>query len=302
MSRLAIFNARNDSAATVAEAVDEHGYAIVTGMIDPLQVDTLRGELAPHFEVSRLGSTGFLGGKTQRFNNLFMRAPTTRDMILHPQLLAVADIVLLRWCARYQVNYTGVMHLLPGEQAQVLHRDAFYYPFRSPGPVTVLNSIWAVSDFTAENGATRFVAGSHLWEEERQPRESEIVAAAMPAGSVFIYVNGLIHGGGANTTDRPRTGIGLNLSLGWLRQQENQYLTLPPDVAKTLPEKLQRLIGYDFGAPFLGAVDGANPHAALQENASPKRYDDSLDRHYREQMRWLKVEAVPPPPGVVPTK
>ncbi len=302
MSKLAIFDARSDGAAAIGAAVDAHGYAIVTGMLDPARIETLRGELAPHFDSARLGSTSFLGGKTRRFNNLFMRAPTTRDMILHPLLLAVADHVLLRWCARYQVNYTGVMHLEPGEKAQVLHRDAFYYPFRSPGPVTVLNSIWAVSDFTAENGATRFVSGSHLWEEERQPRESEIVAASMPAGSVFIYVNGLIHGGGGNETNRPRTGIGLNLSLGWLRQQENQYLTLSPEVAKTLPEKLQRLIGYDFGAPFLGAVDGANPHAVLEENAAPKRYDDSLDRAYRERVRWLKVEAVPPPPGVVPTK
>ncbi len=302
MSNLAVFDAQSDSAAAVGAAVDEHGYAIVTGMIDATQIGRLRGELAPHVDGARLGTTGFLGGRTRRFNNLFMRAPTTRDMIMHPLLLAVADHVLLRWCARYQVNYTGVMHLLPGETAQVLHRDAFYYPFRSPGPVTVLNSIWAVSDFTAANGATRFVAGSHLWEEERQPRESDIVAAAMPAGSVFIYVNGLIHGGGPNETDRPRTGIGLNLSLGWLRQQENQYLTLPPEIAKTLPERLQRLIGYDFGGPFLGAVDGANPHAVLEENAPPKRHDDSLDRHCRERMRWLRVEAVPPPPGVVPTK
>jgi ectoine hydroxylase-related dioxygenase (phytanoyl-CoA dioxygenase family) len=195
------------------------------------------------------------------------------------------------------------MHLEPGETAQVLHRDAFYYPFRSPGPVTVQNSIWAVSDFTAENGATRIVPGSHLWEEARQPRAAEIVPAAMPAGSVLIYLNGLIHGGGANETDRPRTGIGLNLSLGWLRQQENQYLTLPPAIAKSLPEQLQRLIGYDFGAPFLGAVDGANPHAVLEEQATgtPPRYDHSLDRAYRERVRWLKVEAVPPPPGVVPT-
>jgi ectoine hydroxylase-related dioxygenase (phytanoyl-CoA dioxygenase family) len=224
-------------------------------------------------------------------------------MILHPILLAVADHVLLPWCARYQVNYTGVMHLGPGETAQALHRDAFYYPFRNPGPVTVQGSIWAVSDFTADNGATRIVPGSHLWDEERQPGPQEIVPAEMPAGSVLIYTNTLIHGGGANNSDAPRTGIGLNLSLGWLRQQENQYLTLPPAIAKTLPEKLQRLIGYDFGAPFLGAVEGANPHALLEDdaNAMARRYDNSLDRAYRERVRWLKTEPVAPPPGVVPT-
>ena len=113
----------------------------------------------------------------------------------------------------------------------------------------------------------------------------------------------LIHGGGANTTDAPRTGIGLNLSLGWLRQQENQFLTLPPDVARTLPDQLQRLIGYDFGAPFLGAVDGQSPHALLEGPDAPRgpRNDPALDRAYRERIHWLKTEAVPPPPGVVPT-
>jgi ectoine hydroxylase-related dioxygenase (phytanoyl-CoA dioxygenase family) len=303
MSKLAIFDAHRDGVAAIGASVDERGYAIVTGMLDAGQLSRLRGELAPHLDAAPVGTTGFLGDRTKRFNNLFMRAPTTREMALHPVLLGVADHVLLRWCARYQVNYTGVMHLGPGEKAQVLHRDAFYYPFRNPGPVTVQGSIWAVTDFTAGNGATRIVPESHLWEEERQPRTSEIVAAEMPAGSVLIYVNNLIHGGGANVSDAPRTGIGLNLSLGWLRQQENQYLTLPPAVAKTLPEKLQRLVGYDFGAPFLGAVEGLNPHALLEDDPASRvrRYDNSLDAAYRERIRWLRAEPVAPPPGVVPT-
>jgi len=300
---LAVLDARATTAKEIAATMDREGYAVVTHMIGAEDVARLRAELAPHFEQTRYGETGFLGGKTKRFNNLFMRAPTTRKMILHPLLLGAADEILLRWCARYQVNYTGVMHLEPGETAQALHRDAFYYPFRNPGPVTTFNSIWAVSDFTAENGATRLVPGSHRWEEERQPRASDAIPAVMPAGSALLYPNMLIHGGGANTTDRPRTAIGLNLSLGWLRQQENQFLTLPPDVAKTLPEPLQRLIGYDFGAPFLGAVDGQSPHALLEEGAvRGPRNDPALDRAYRERVLWLKTESVPPPPGVLPTE
>jgi hypothetical protein len=175
---------------------------------------------------------------------------------------------------------------------------------RNPGPVTQQGSLWAVTDFTAANGATRIVPGSHLWDEERQPHPDEVVAAEMPAGSAIIYAHNVIHGGGANQTDKPRTAVALNFSLGWLRQQENQFLTLPPEKAKELPEQLQRLIGYDFGAPFLGAVGGQNPHALLEEPGQDPgpRNDPELDRAYRERVHWLKAEAVPPPPGVLPTE
>ncbi len=211
--------------------------------------------------------------------------------------------MLLPWCSRYQVNYTGVYHVMPGEASQALHRDAFYCPFRDPGLVTVLGTVWAVTDFTAASGGTLVVPGSHLWDEERQPSHAEAIAAEMPAGSVMLYLDTIIHGAGANTSESHRTGIGLNLGLGWLRQQENQFLTLPPEVARTLPDALQRLIGYDFGGPFLGAVNGQSPHKLLEEpDGKPgPRNDPAHDKAYRERVRWLKVEPVPPPPGVVPT-
>jgi ectoine hydroxylase-related dioxygenase (phytanoyl-CoA dioxygenase family) len=303
MVKLARFDARSTDGEEVGRAIDQHGYAIVENMVGADDLAALRSELEPHFAGQKTGETNFLGAKTKRFNNLFMRAPTTRKMVLHPILLGAADHILLPWCARYHVTYTGVMHLMPGETAQALHRDAFFYPFRNPGPVTQQGSLWAVTDFTAENGATRIVPGSHLWEEERQPSAAEVVPAEMPAGSTIIYAHNIIHGGGANTTDKPRTAVALNFSLGWLRQQENQFLTLPVEKAKELPEQLQRLIGYDFGAPFMGAVNGQNPHALLEEPGAEPGYrsDPELERAYRERVNWLKAEAVPPPPGVVPT-
>ncbi len=303
MADLERLDARTATRNAIARALDDAGYVVIENMMTPNDLANLRGELEPHFAATKTGETGFLGGHTKRFNNLFMRAPTTRRMVLHPLLLAAADHLLLPWCARYHVTYTGVMHLMPDESAQALHRDAFFYPFRNPGPVTQQGSLWAVTDFTAENGATRVVPGSHRWEEERQPEPDEIIAAEMPAGSALIYAHNIIHGGGANRTELPRTAVALNFSLGWLRQQENQFLTLPPDKAKDLPEQLQRLIGYDFGAPFMGAVNGQNPHALLEEPGGEPglRNDPELDRAYRERINWLKAEAVPPPPGVLPT-
>lgn len=303
MAQLARFDARRSDGEEVGRAIDAHGYAIVENMMTGDQVASLRAELEPHFATQKTGETSFLGAKTKRFNNLFMRAPTTRDMVLHPILLGAADHVLLPHCARYQVTYTGVMHLMPGETPQALHRDGFFYPFRNPGPVLQQGSLWAVTEFTADNGATLIAPGSHLWEEERQPQRHEVVPAEMPAGSAIIYAHNIIHGGGGNITDKPRTAVALNFTLGWLRQQENQYLTLPPDKARELPDALQRLIGYDFGAPFMGAVNGQSPHMLLEEPTGDPgpRNDPELDRAYRERVQWLKAEPVPPPPGVVPT-
>ena len=143
-----------------------------------------------------------------------------------------------------------------------------------------------MTDFSRENGATRIVPGSHLWEEERQPRVEEVIPVEMPAGSTIIYTHNLIHGGGANVTGEPRTAVAINFTLGWLRQQENQFLALPPEKARELPELLQRLVGYDFGAPFMGAVNGQNPHRLLEEPGGDPgpRNDPELDRAYRERV------------------
>ncbi|MDE0046337.1 MAG: phytanoyl-CoA dioxygenase family protein [bacterium] len=303
MSVAARFDARSTDGGEVGSAIERHGYAIVENMIDADELASLSGELDHELAGQATGESNFLGARTQRLNNLFMRAPTTRGMALHPVLLGAADHILLPWCARYQITYTGTMHLLPGETAQALHRDAFFYPFRNPGPITQQGSLWAVTEFTRENGATRIVPGSHQWDEERRPRADEIEVAEMAAGSAIIYAHSLIHGGGANATAQPRTAVAINLALGWLRQQENQFLTLPPDKARELPDQLQRLVGYDFGAPFMGAVNGRNPHHLLEEPGGPPgpRNDPELDRAYRERVHWLKCEVVPPPPGVLPT-
>jgi hypothetical protein len=253
--------------ATVAEAVATDGYAIVRDLLTAAQLGALRHELAPWIERRGGSDEAFMGAKTKRFGALLGRCPTTHGMVAHPLVLAVADHVLRPYCVRYQVNYTGVMHLEPGEKTQVLHRDTSLYPFMNPAPPLILATMWAVSDFTAENGATLLVPGSHRWEDGRAPKPDEVVRAVMPAGSVLLYIGNVFHAAGANRANAARTGVALQYALGWLRQEENQYMAVPPDQARRLPRQVQELMGYTLGGVNLGFVDHQDPMEVLNGTA-----------------------------------
>ena len=262
---MAALNAFGRSAgpAVVAESVAEHGYAIVHDMLDADGLARLRGELGPPIAATPAGREAFMGARTVRFGRLLARSGEARGMALDPLLLGVVEGVLGPFCVRFQINYTGVMHLLPGETAQVLHRDAGLYPFQNPAPPTICATMWAVTDFTRENGATWLAPGSHLWDEDRSPVGSEVAQAEMPAGAMLLYNGAVLHGGGANRSDAARTGCAIQFALGWLRQEENQYMACPPEVARTFPRRLQELVGYDLGAVNLGFVDHKHPNEVL---------------------------------------
>jgi ectoine hydroxylase-related dioxygenase (phytanoyl-CoA dioxygenase family) len=117
------------------------------------------------------------------------------------------------------------------------------------------NTIWALTDFTEQNGATRVVPGSNMGEDGLvfQPEETE--PAAMDRGSVLFYSGSVYHGGGANRSSSTRIGLNITYNVAWLRQEENQYLSVPHHVAETLPTDLLRLMGYDRGAYALGYID-----------------------------------------------
>ncbi len=272
----------------LAAALQEQGYVI----IEELAVDLVRQareELMAKVEAQPCGTTGFLGARTKRLGNLFRHSKAAQALAIHPTVLALCDRMLLPHCARYQLNFSGVMHLLPGAEAQVLHRDGMLYPFVHPHPPTVMPTMWALSDFTEANGATQIAPGSHRWEHRRVPRDEEVVRAVMPAGSLLVYTGGVYHGGGENRSDIVRTGMALQYSLGWLRQEENQYLANPPELAKDYPDRLQRLIGYDFGGPYLGFVHGDDPHRLLEEGAKnlDQRTNASVDAAAL-RVEWLK--------------
>lgn len=257
-------------------------------------------ELAPHMAAVPFGPGNFHGACAKNVEGLVGKSEAAHRLILHDLALALCDRLLLPNCVRYQLNYTGIMHLEPGAAAQELHRDGDLYPFRHPCPPTILAAMWAASDFSADNGATLLAPGSHLWEHERRPTPHEVVAAAMPAGSLLLYLGGLIHGGGANVSrDDRRTGIAIQYSLGWLRQEENLHLAVPPALAKTLPDRLARLVGYEFGGPFCGFVNGDDPHRLLEEAPLSQRCHSTPELDEADarlpRLRWGDLEPVPTP-------
>jgi ectoine hydroxylase-related dioxygenase (phytanoyl-CoA dioxygenase family) len=220
----------------------------------------------------------FFGSHTRQVTGMPAVSPTfAAEVMCHPVYLALCDAILLPSCARYQLNLGHLLQRDPGAEDQLLHRDeAVWSDVPKPAPELQLASVIAFVDFTRANGATRVVPGSPRWPDRvlnpmewytsgRKPTDYEIAYAEMPAGSAVIYLGGTIHGGGANTTSGGRRGAHLSYCLGWLRTEENNYLSTPPSVAAGLPRVAQELLGYAAhdsimrGGGYLGMVRMQDP-------------------------------------------
>jgi hypothetical protein len=242
------FPASADPAA-IAAAFDAAGCVVLTDAATPAAREQLRAEMAPTLEgagVHQDDPAAFYPGLTRRAVALVTRSRAARELVMHPASLALGQHHLGANCLGFQLHATAAVEIGPGARDQVLHReeDPFNH-FPLPRPNLVLASIWAISDFTAGNGATRVVPGSHRWPAGRVHTEDEIAIGEMPAGSVLYWAGGLLHGGGANTTaDRWRYGVILTYSCGWLRQEENQYLEVPREVLAELDPPLRKLVGF----------------------------------------------------------
>lgn len=216
----------------------------------------------------------FMGAMTKNVPGVPGISPTfATEVMCHPLLLALTGTVLGPSCARFQLNLGQILERGPGSQDQWLHRDeGVWVDVPKPSPELQLASVIALVDFTRDNGATRAVPGSHRWpdryspmDEQTTPDPDQIAVAEMPAGSALIYTGGVIHGGGANITDQPRRAVHLSYCLGWLRTEENNYLSIPPTIAAGLPRQAQEVLGYSVydgiarGGGYLGMVRMQDP-------------------------------------------
>jgi len=242
--------------AAVTAALAEQGCAIVENLVDPAVMARAQAELEPWLAATAPGRDAFAGRRTRRTGGLVARSATCRELVMHPLVLDTARTTLAH-ATSVQLHLTQLIAIGAGEPAQAIHRDQWafdFFPF-PPGYEVQCNTLWAMTDFTARNGATRVIPGSHRLADRLSFAESDSEPAEMPAGSVLFYTGSLYHGGGANRGDATRIGVNLTYAVSWLRQEENQYLSVPADVARTLPEPLLRLLGYARGAYALGYVD-----------------------------------------------
>jgi len=252
-----------DRTATVDEVhavLSEDGFAVVEGLLTREEATAKRNELTRILESTPQGRNDFEGKDTKRIYALFAKTRAFDELATLPLVLGVMDRVL---GTGYQLSSPVGIEISPGETAQSLHRDDAIYPIARPRPDLVCNIMWALDDFTEENGATRVVPGSHRWTEETPGTDPRTVLAVMPAGSAMFFLGSVFHGGGANNTTTPRMGTILLYAAGWLRQLENQYLSVPLETVRTLPERLQDLLGYTTAPPFIGYVDGRSPRRVL---------------------------------------
>ena len=236
----------------ILEIIHSDGAVILKDMLSPDATGDVLTEVRPYMEATGNGRDDFSGRQTTRTGALVARSARCRELILNPTILAATKAFLDPYCKRFQLHLGQIIRLRPGQPKQAIHRDRWAWGQYLKDVEPQFNTIWALSEFSAENGATRLVPGSIDWPDDRRVEPHEICQAIMDPGSALLYTGSVFHGGGENRSDHDRIGMNLTYSLGWLRQEENQYLSCPPEIARDLPRQMQDLLGYTLGSYALG--------------------------------------------------
>ena len=261
--------------AAVAEHVQhvaDHGYTIVEDAIEPELIDALRRDLIrleEFFQVEPAGNS-FEGFHTLRVYNLLAFDRIFERVPVHGNVLPIVEGVLDRGCL---ISSLSSISIMPGEVAQPIHADDQLIPIPKPHPPTVCNSMWALTDFTEANGATRIIPGTHL--SDHSPdygADYDSIAAEMRAGSVLIWHGSLWHGGGANTADDTRMGVAMNYCAGYIRQQENQQLGLPRETVDRFSPRLRELVGYSVYNMLIGHINKQSPESLLLDRKATEKH------------------------------
>jgi ectoine hydroxylase-related dioxygenase (phytanoyl-CoA dioxygenase family) len=270
----------SDLATQVSALFETDGYAIISGAIDQANCERLIeevGQVESEFDIG-FGENTFEGLQTRRIFNLIARGPRFRELVVNPTVLGAVEAILGEGLL---LSGTTSMHIGPGETEQLLHSDDGMISLPRPHPATMVTTLWALSEFTKDNGATRLIPGSHQRPEGAPLPEDEntVLAAEMPAGSVLILHGSTWHGGGPNSTSNvERYGLSIQYVAGWCRQQQNLMLGTPREVVASYPRRLQELIGYSMYRNVMGHVDRQHPLSLLGEDIAPEMVWDKMKK------------------------
>ena len=255
--------------------LEADGIVIIEDFLAPDVVNALNEELQPYVDASKPREQknmydDFLGGYTVRLHGIAAKSTSFPEVLIDPRIMSVMDSQLKPNCTDYHLSSAELIEIRGGETAQPIHRDDDSWPraAQSAAPLAV-NVMMALSDYTAENGATVVVPGSHKWDRKREPRPEEITQAVMSPGSVAMFTGQTLHGGGQNVSGVPRRGLSVSYCHGWLVPVENSWLGIPLDKVRTLPRRAQSLLGYDLydgtsrGGGIINMYEVGSPRALL---------------------------------------
>jgi ectoine hydroxylase-related dioxygenase (phytanoyl-CoA dioxygenase family) len=257
----------DSSPETIAASLQEHGYAIVDELAPAGLMDRIAAEMAPYIEATPYGQDAFVGTSTRRTGAMIARSPASRELIMNKLAIGTAEKFLAH-ASTFQLHLTQIISVYPGSPPQPLHQDQLawdFFPFPDDYHIQC-NLLWALSDYTEEMGATRIVPGSQYNGRDKTYGLADSLPAVMKRGSALFYTGKVFHGAGPNTSDRLRQAINITYAVGWVRQEENQYLATPLEVARTLPDDLLHVMGYRMGCFAMGYVrDFEDPMVVIRE-------------------------------------
>ena len=237
---------RSADGAGIAHVLRRDGAVAVRELVPPELVETVAAELRPQLDAEGKKSQSIFNNQlTNRYGGALRTAPSAAALIEHDLVLDVLDDILLPFASTYRISSLAAIEIMPGERHQALHRDDTVYPIDIAGMELTVGVMWALSDFTEENGGTRVIPGSHRYLRSwHLPDVSAWESTVMPKGSAVLYLGSTWHGGGANHSNAPRLGMVNTYCLGWLRPEANMYLNTPPEIAARYGPKIRALLGY----------------------------------------------------------
>jgi len=243
----------------------DDGYCILANLLPSRTIAALNHDLRERFQKTPFCDGTFYGPSTKRFGSLLKRSRHSESLVRHPLVLEIAQAILGPFCDRIQLNLTQAVQIYPGAPAQPQHRDQDMWGGAKGTIEYLLNVIWPLTPFTADNGATLLWPKSHLAQNDYLLPAQDAIAAKMDPGSALIFLGSTLHAGGANRTGLPRSAVIISYCLGWLKPFESQFLVYPPDVAKHFTPELAELVGYAVHRPNLGNYEGQCPSVLLKD-------------------------------------